>query len=114
MDENLFLNKQLCDDYNSKFAHHSENFDHSENDATHPLLRADRYPTTFVYCLSCKRQIQSNSLSDICVHYMVHPHPISYIKCLYCSGYVHHYLRSEKLCPEVYHYCSPRKHFIKK
>lgn len=112
MDENLFLNKELRNVYNSKRAYNLSEIEivgRSENDATHPLLRTDRHPTKFVLCLSCKRHIQNNSLSDICAHYMVYPHLQSFVKCLYCTGNVHHYLHPERVLPEVFHYCSPRK-----
>ncbi|XP_043948852.1 uncharacterized protein LOC122818610 [Drosophila biarmipes] len=92
-------------------------FDRTENDATHPILRSDhRHQGELVQCLTCRQQFKSFSFSDICAHYVYthgnrhncdssnHPY-----KCLYCKRDVHYFRRAEKSDPEIYHFCSPRK-----
>ncbi|XP_044250743.1 uncharacterized protein [Drosophila takahashii] len=92
-------------------------FDRTENDATHPILRSDhRHQGELVQCLTCRQQFKSFSFSDICAHYVFghgdrsncdfgeHPY-----KCLYCRRDVHYFQRAEKSHPEIYHFCAPRK-----
>ncbi|XP_037725870.1 uncharacterized protein LOC119557258 [Drosophila subpulchrella] len=92
-------------------------FDRTENDATHPILRGDhRHQGELVQCLTCRMQFKSFSFSDICAHYIfTHSNRNNcdfsnhLYKCLYCKRDVHYFLRAEKSDPEIYHFCSPRK-----
>lgn len=113
MDDNLCSNKQLCNSFYSRSSYNLlsevKTIDCSERDATHPLLRADQHPIKYMLCLSCNRPIQNNSFSDVCAHYLLYPHLQGLAKCLYCSENVYYYLYPGKVCPEIFHYCSPRK-----
>ncbi|XP_039153294.1 uncharacterized protein LOC120285336 [Drosophila simulans] len=91
-------------------------FDRTESDATHPILRRDhRHKPERVECLTCCSQFESFSYSDICSHYIFnHPHNSDSLrhhlpKCLYCKRDVHRFQRNNKSEPEIYHFCSPRK-----
>ncbi|XP_041675166.1 uncharacterized protein LOC121530317 [Drosophila eugracilis] len=91
-------------------------FDRTENDATHPILRSDRRRQgELVQCLTCRMQFKSFSFSDICAHYIfTHDNRNEcglnqLYKCLYCKRDVHYFLREKKSNPEIYHFCSPRK-----
>ncbi|XP_043063396.1 uncharacterized protein LOC122319753 [Drosophila ficusphila] len=95
----------------------NEQFDRTENDATHPILRSDhRHQGELVLCLTCHKQFKSFSFSDICAHF-IYTHPNrqnsatfkNLYKCLYCKRDIHYFLRAEKSDPEIYHFCSPRK-----
>lgn len=119
MDEHFYEGQQVQtnSDFNSSCnpsQEHRCDQERSESDATHPLLRLDRYPIEFMLCLSCNLRFQNNSFSEICAHYSVYPHPQSFQKCLYCNGNVYYYLHPTKLLPKVFHFCSKHKSSTKK
>ncbi|XP_034135633.1 uncharacterized protein LOC117588456 [Drosophila guanche] len=89
-----------------------EGFDHTESDATHPILRVDySLQGQLVQCLTCCEKFEYNTFSDICSHYTYYhsQNQGGCAKCLYCLRDVHYYLRAGKVHPEAFHYCSPRK-----
>lgn len=104
-----FRNKPSLSSANNPNREQRRALDHSESDATHPLLRSDRHPIEFTQCLSCNLRFKNNSFSEICAHYSLHPHPQSVLKCLYCNGNVYYYLHPAKVLPKVFHFCSERK-----